>query len=180
MSEQTTAPNSLNTEEEIIGDSRTYPTHPLRTTNKLGVPCPCEGLDPFCEVCVPFGRHLNTDIQWHRWAAWKAYDALMDRVQQYRRNHASERLPGTFPDLAERRKAAGLTPGALAAKACIGVRQLLRIEADPAQAVEPSLVIRLRLALGIVREEAGKSQDSHHRQAGDKQEGTKPYRGHLQ
>jgi len=135
--------------------------------------CPCEGLDPFCEVCVPFGRHLDPGIQRWRWDYWKAQEALLRRLEKYKRNHAGEGLPDTFPDLAERRAAAGLSPGALAAKACIGVRQLARIEADPTQGLEPSLVLRLRLALGIVREEAGSPQDLLHGQAEDRQETSK-------
>ena len=106
-----------------------------------------------------FSRHQDPGIQRRRWLAWKASDALMDRVQQYRRDHAGEPLPDMFPDLAERRAAAGLTVGALAARACISVRQIIQIEADPTQRLEPSLILRLRLALGILRETTGKVEN---------------------
>jgi DNA-binding XRE family transcriptional regulator len=87
------------------------------------------------------------------------WDALENRLTHYKRNHAGERLPDRFPDLAERRTVAGLSRGALAAKACLSVRQIIRIEADPTQRLDPSLVLRLRLVLGMLREKAGNSPD---------------------
>lgn len=122
--------------------------------------CPCEGLDPFCKACVPFGRHLDPGIQARRWAAWQSQEALLRRVEQAKRDHPGKPRPGTFPALPERRKAASLTPGELAARLSIGVRHLLRIEAEPTHCFEPSLVLRLCLALGIPWEEAGGVPDS--------------------
>jgi hypothetical protein len=122
---------------------------------------------------VRFGRHLDPDIQARRRAAWNAQEALHRRVEKYKRNHAGERLPDTFPDLAEGRTAARLRVGALAARVGIGVRQLLRLEADPTEGLESTLALGLRLALGIIREEARSAPDSFTAGAEQAEEGDK-------
>lgn len=118
--------------------------------------CPCEGLHPFCEACVPCAWASGSlGIQARRWVAWQTQEALLRRVEQAKRDHAGKRLPATLPALAARRTAAGLPPGEWAARACIGVPQILRIEAEPTHRFAPSLILRLGLAIGSVRDEAG-------------------------
>lgn len=126
-------------------------------------PCPCEGLDPFCETCVPFGRHLDPLIQDRRRQAHARQEALQARVRvfwdQWERDHP--RGPSRFlPEqcdafarvLRARREAAGLTVSQVSERAGLGAPEVAAIEARRPFATmprpEPSTVLRLWWALG--------------------------------
>jgi len=123
---------------------------------KPSTPCPCEGLDPFCETCVPFGRHLDPGIPRQQRAVGDRIARLGHQVA----SHITAGRPVPKPDecrafaegLTAAREAAGLTLGQLAYRAGIGVEELQAIEAGRPWAgmkiPEPSTVLRLRWALG--------------------------------
>ncbi len=80
--------------------------------------------------------------------AWRVYLRLVEVLPALVEEESRE----TFPDLAERRKAAGLTPGQLATRVGIGIKQLAWVESHPTERLEPVLLNRLRVALGIVQD----------------------------
>jgi len=125
------------------------------TPQRQSTPCPCEGLDPFCETCVPFERHLDPGIQQQR----KVGERIA-RLGHQVASHITAGRPLPKPDecrafaegLTAAREAAGLTLGQLAYRAGIGVEEVQAIEAGRAYASmkipEPSTVLRLRWGLG--------------------------------
>ncbi len=119
-------------------------------------PCPCEGVDPFCETCVSFARHLDPQVRDRRRQVHAILDVLNGRVHQFWETHPTKFTRAQCAAFARllrgRRETAGLSVGQLAARAVLGVPELQAIEAGRPYAgmdvPEPTTVLRLWWALG--------------------------------
>ncbi len=113
-------------------------------------PCPCEGLDPFCPRCVPYGRHLDANVHRRRREVWAAQDRARAKTSaQQRRAEEAEGL-AWLQDLTRLREAAGLTQAALAGKVGVAARTIRRIETT-GHTPRPALARRLARALDLER-----------------------------
>jgi DNA-binding XRE family transcriptional regulator len=109
---------------------------------------PCE--DPFCPRCVPFGRHLDPDVQQRRREAWAQQDVR--RARELAGQRQADEAEGLvwLQDLARLREAAGLTQAALATKVGISRQSVNAIEAGRKRP-RPRVARRLREILGPLR-----------------------------